>query len=50
MYTPLEVIELSKFYNKAEAVKNISLWKNYYYRNDIRIIKAYKRKGVNKRI
>jgi ABC-2 type transport system ATP-binding protein len=24
MYTPLEVIELSKFYNKKEAVKNIS--------------------------
>ena len=24
MYTPLEVIELSKFYNKEEAVKNIS--------------------------
>ena len=24
MYTPLEVIELSKFYNKREAVKNIS--------------------------
>ena len=25
MYTPLEVIELSKFYNKREVIKNISL-------------------------
>ena len=64
MHTPLEIIELSKVYNKKEAVKNISfkinkneiigilgskwLWKNYDYWNDLGIVKANKRKGVNK--
>ena len=58
MSIPLEVIELTKIYNKKEAVKNISfkikkkrdyrnpwskwLWKDNHHRNDIGIVKTFK--------